>query len=76
MVAGGKPSGTDARSESSEASYVSVLALGAFQFYFLGGYFLLTGGARGDVGQDVGVRSGPRFPGPTIPLWRRGFHAQ
>ncbi len=62
--------------EPSEAPYTSVLVLGASRLYFLGGYLALTDGTCGVVGQDVGVSRGPRFPGPTIPLWRRGFRGQ
>ena len=65
-----------ATGESSEVPYASVLVLGAYRFHFLGGYLALIGGICGVVGQDVGVSRGPRFPGPTIPLWRRGFRGQ
>ena len=81
----GKPLGADAMGisfgryatgESSEVPYASVLVMGAYQFHLPGGYFALAGGVRGDMGQNVDVERGPRFPGPTIPLWRRGFRGR
>ena len=63
----------DATGDSSESSLASVLVLGSYRRQFPGGCLPLVVEARGVVGRDVGVDRGPRFPGPTIPLWRRGF---